>query len=227
MKTEKTAIVLYFTVCALAVIATALNNETLLIFSKPIAIPAIFFYYLSIKRTRFNIWYGVFLMLTFIGDTIVLLDLENETIFIMVPYILSYVILLFFIGADVRRLKFSPTGMATGLFVFGLLVVTAFTLIHFFSQERHALVLPVIVYGIILGLQAGLAAYHFHVSATNMSFYLAMTALFNCVSDVFYVIFTLIIVDFPEFQSLDIALQIFSYYFVIKYFALRKPMRMA
>ncbi|RZJ63301.1 MAG: hypothetical protein EOO50_17140 [Flavobacterium sp.] len=225
MKTEKPAIILYFTACILAVIATAIKSETLLIFTKPIVIPAIFFYYLSIKKTKFNVWYGVFLLLTFAGDTIVLLDLKNETIFIMVPFILSYIILLCFITADVKRLRFSWPGLATGLFAFGLLIVAAFTLIHFFSAESKALTVPVIIYGVILGLQAGLAAYHFHVSSTNMSFYLAMTALFNCVSDVFYVIFTLIIIDFPEFQSLDIALQIFSYYFVIKYFALRKPLK--
>lgn len=222
MRTERPAIVLYFAACILAVIATVMHSETLLIFSKPVVIPAIFFYYLSVKKAEFNAWYAIFLLLTFIGDSIVLLDLENETIYIMVPYVLSYLILLYFISVDVGKLRFSSSGLAVALFVFGLLMATAFTLIQFFHEGCRPLAIPVLVYGAILGLQGGLAAYHFHVSATNMSFYLAMSALFNCVSDVFYVIFTLIVTDLPQFQSLGIALQIFSYYFVIKYFVLRK-----
>lgn len=220
MKTEKPAIILYFTACILAVIATVVHSENLLIFSKPIVIPAILFYYLSVKTAKFNMWYGVFLLLTFIGDTIVLLGLENETIYIMVPYILSYGILLRFIISDIKTLRFSRSGFAVGLFVFGLIVGAAFTLIGFFDEKHKILEIPVIIYGFILALQAGLSAYHIHVSNSNMSFYMAMTALFNCVSDIFYVVFFLIVPS-PEFLPIDIALQIFSYYFVIKYFIYR------
>lgn len=222
MRTEKPALTLYFIACILAVLATAIHNEALLIASKPIVIPAIFFYYLSVKKTRFNIWYAIFLVLTFIGDTMVLLDLDNETIYIMVPYILSYVILLSLFGSDVKKLRFSASGLAVAIFVFALLVATAFTLIQFFEDGKSFLAVPVVIYGVILGLQAALAAYHFHLDGSTMSFNMAMTALFNSVSDVFYVIFTLVITDFPEFWPIDVALQIFSYYFVIRYFVLRK-----
>lgn len=221
MRTEKPAILLYFTACVLAVIATAIPSETLLIFSKPIVIPAIFFYYLSVKTVKFNIWYAVFLALTFIGDTIVLLELRDGTMYIMLPYILSYAILLKFIFADTAALRFSRSGLAVGVFVFAMIVGAAFTLIGFFDESQKKLEVPILIYGLILALQAGLSAYHIHVSNSNASFFMAMTALFNCVSDIFYVIFILIIPT-PEFLPLDIGLQIFSYYFVIKYFVYRK-----
>ncbi|MBD3582942.1 lysoplasmalogenase family protein [Flavobacterium selenitireducens] len=221
MKTERPAILLYFAACILAVLATVISSETLLIFSKPIVIPAIFFYYLSIKTVKFNIWYAVFLALTFIGDTIVLLELRNGTMYIMVPYVLSYVLLLRFILADTVALRFSRSGFAVGIFVFAMIVGTAFTLIGFFDESQKSLEIPILIYGLILALQAGLSAYHINVSNSNASFFMAMTALFNCVSDIFYVIFMLI-VPTPEFLPLDIALQLFSYYFVIKYFVYRK-----
>ena len=221
MRTERPAILLYFVACILAVLATVIGSDDLLTFTKPIVIPAILFYFLSVKKAKFNIWYGVFLLLTFIGDTIILLALDNEMMYILVPYILSYLILLRFIIADVAKLPFSKTGFAVGIFVFGLIVGAAFTLISFFDVQHQSLEIPVLVYGFILALQAGLSAYHIHGSNSNMSFYMAMTALFNCVSDIFYVIFILI-APTPEFLPIDIALQIFSYYFVIKYFIYRK-----
>lgn len=221
MRLEKPALMLYFLACILAITATIIHSEYLLVIAKPIIIPAIFFYYLSAKKCAFNWLYAIFALLAFVGDTIVLLELDNETIYIMVPFIISYVILLYFIIQDVLKLKFDLQGFAIGLFIFSLLMLTAFTLVQFFEEESKFLTIPVIIYGVILGLQAGLAGYHFQGSSSNMSFYLAMSALFNCVSDVFYVIFTLIIHD-PKFLSVDIALQVFSYYFVIKYFVLRK-----
>jgi hypothetical protein len=221
MRLEKPAIILYFVACIAAVFAMAINSEILLLISKPIILPAILFYYLSVKEAKFNWLYAFFLLLTFIGDTIVLLQIENETLYIMLPYVLSYIILLYFILKDVQKLKFSLQGLAIGLFVFSLLMATAFTLVQFFSASSRFLTIPVLVYAFILSLQAGLAAYHFQGSTTNMSFYMAMTALFNCVSDTFYVIYTLIIPS-SKFHSVDLALQVFSYYFVIKYFVLRK-----
>ncbi|RZJ70192.1 lysoplasmalogenase family protein [Flavobacterium sp.] len=221
MRTEKPAIILYFIACAVAVFATIIKSETLLIISKPIVIPAILFYYLSVKKGKFNIWYGIFLMLTFIGDTVVLLELKGATIYIILPYLLSYLILLSFIIRDNADLRFSKSGLVVGLFVFGLIFGSGFALISFFDPQHRPLELPVTIYGFILALQASLSTYHIHMSNSNMSFYMAMTALFNCVSDIFFVIFMLIIPT-PEFLPLDIALQIFSYYFVIKYFIYRK-----
>ncbi len=221
MRTEKPAIILYFVACIVAVFATIIKSETLLIISKPIVIPAILFYYLSVKTTKFNIWYGVFLFLTFIGDTVVLLELKGRTIFIILPYLLSYLILLSFIIRDNWNLRFSKSGLFVGLFVFAMIFGSGFALISFFDPQHRPLELPVTIYGFILALQASLSTYHIHVSNSNMSFYMAMTALFNCVSDIFFVIF-LMIEPTPEFLPIDLALQIFSYYFVIKYFIYRK-----
>ncbi|NMH29135.1 lysoplasmalogenase family protein [Flavobacterium silvaticum] len=221
MRARKPALWLYFSACILTVLAGFLNDDVLMTIAKPVIIPAILFYYLSAKKEPFNIWYGVFLLLTFIGDTLVLMHFQNEILVIMLPYVLSYALLLVFMGRDVARLKFRWGGFAMATFVFFLIVAIAYTLISFLDPGRSGLVLPVAGYGVVLGIQCAMAAYHFHGSSSNMSFYMAMTALFNCVSDIFYVLFTLIL-SVKHYLGVDLALQVFSYYFVIKYFIFRK-----
>lgn len=220
MKTSKIALNLYFTACLLAVIATFIDNEMLLLVSKPIIIPAIYFYYLSEKKTKINPLVVLFLILSFIGDTIVLLELK-KIIYVMIPYFLSYLILLQFAISDVRKLKFDWFSLGVATFVFVSLILLLDTLVDFFIEDNKYLAIPILMYGLVLSVFGSLAGYYFYYKASNLAFYMVMAALFCVVSDVFYIIFSLIF-QFNDFHYFDFSVQIISYYFIVKYFILRK-----
>jgi hypothetical protein len=222
MKTRQVALALYIITCVLTVVGTIFDNDILVMLTKPAVIPAIFFYYLSIKKRQpvdnFFVW---LLVLNFIGDTIALLKIEDETKFIMIPFFLSYVILLKFAISDVRKMHFSIYGLLFAIGIFSFLMYILYELIELFRDTNNDLVIPVIIYGIVLGIFAAIAVYCFYARNSTFTFYLLMTALLSIVSDVFYIMFSLIF-HFPSFNYFELTIQLFSYFFIIKYFALRK-----
>jgi hypothetical protein len=222
MKTREVALTLYFIASIVTVIATVFDNEVLMLLSKPAVIPAILFYYLSIKRDQpVDIYFIMVLVLNFIGDTIALLKIDNETMFLMIPFFLSYLLLLKFAIEDVRKMKFNLTGLILSIFLFCFLMYIMYSLIELFVDTNKELVIPVIVYGSVLGAFASIAVYCFYMKNSTFTFYLLMTALLSIVSDVFYIMFSLIF-HFPSFNYFELTVQLFSYFFIVRYFVLRK-----
>ena len=97
MRTKQIALILYVLCCLLAVFAMVADNDMLMLLAKPAIIPAILYYYLASKTTKVNWILFSVLMLNFIGDTIVLLEIKNQTLIIMIPYFFSYLLLFCFV----------------------------------------------------------------------------------------------------------------------------------
>ena len=222
MRTRKVALGLYITASFLAVLATMLGNDILLTLAKPVVIPAILFYYLAIKRQQpVSFLFLAVLILNFIGDTIVLLELEDQTTIIMIPYFIAYVILLKFSIEDVRKMKCHISGLLLAGFVFCFLMYIMYALIQLFIDTNRELVIPVIIYGIVLAAFGAIAAYCYYIKNSTFTFYLLMAALLSIVSDVFYMVFSFIF-HFSAFYYFEFAVQLISYFFIVKYFVLRK-----
>jgi hypothetical protein len=221
MKTKKAALILYVISCLTAIIASFLDIDLLILVSRPTVVPAIFFYYLSIKRKKVDLLFALVLVLNFIGDVIILLEFENSTLILMVPYFLSYLALLKFAIEDTRKIKFNKSGLGLSVFVFSGLMCLMYALIQMFIDAKEGLVIPVIIYGIVLAAFCSLTAYCFYSKNATFTFYMLMTALASVFSDVFYVMFSLIF-HFPSFYYFEFAMQLASYFFMVKYFVLRK-----
>lgn len=221
MKTEAIALRLYVLSSLLAILATIIDNDTLILLAKPTVIPAIYYYYLSTKTRKTN-WLFVFvLLLNFIGDTIVLLEIPDQTLIIMVPYFFSYLIMLYFAIQDVRQLRFDFSGVLLCFVVFLFLMYVLYELIQLFSFTNPELVVPVIVYGTVLGIYGAIALYCYYKRVRAYTYYLLMFALTSIVSDVFYIAFNFIY-RIPFLNYFEFTVQLISYYFVVKYFVLRR-----
>ena len=102
MKTKTIAYYLYFITCITALVAIVIDNELLMLIAKPIIIPAVYFYYLT-KAKTVNFFFTLVVLLSFVGDTVILLKI-SDPLFVMVPYYLSYLILIGFIMSDIVRI---------------------------------------------------------------------------------------------------------------------------
>lgn len=221
MKTKKIALGLYIVASFMAVLGTVIDNELMMLLSKPAVIPAIFFYYWSARKQKpVNPWLVAVLALNFIGDTIVLLEIEDTKI-IMIPYFFSYLIIYKFALADLRRLRFDISGLLLAVFIFSFLMYIMYQLIELFKDTNSELVIPVLIYGAMLGSLAGVSAYCYYIRNSIASFYLAIAILISIVSDVFYIMFSLIF-HFPSFSYFEFAVQMISYFFIVKYFIFTK-----
>lgn len=224
MKTKKIALSVYVIVTIFSVIGKVLNNELLMLLSIPAVIPAIFFYYVSAKKQHgINPYLVLILTLNFVGDTLVLLGIEDTKI-IMVPYFISYVLLFRFALFDLKKLRFEKMGMLLSIFIFSFLMYIMYALIQLFVDTNQELVIPVIVYGIVLGSLASFAAYSYYIQNSMASFYLAIAVLVSIVSDVFYIMFSLIF-HFPSFNYFEFSVQMISYFFIVRFFVYSKYKR--
>lgn len=221
MRTWKVALGLYFIASLLATLAAIFDCDTLKLLSIPTVIPAIFFYYFSVKRQQQRDRYLLaILLLNFIGDTIVLLEVRQTEI-IMIPYFISNMLLLRFAILDVQKIRFNKQGLLLSVGIFTFLMYTMYELIALFIDSNRELLYPVVVYGLVLGLFGTLAGYCYYAKNSTTSFYMAIAALMCVVSDVFYIMFSLIF-HFPSFNYFEFSVQMFSYFFIVKYAILRK-----
>lgn len=220
MKTRQVALTLYLLSCSLSVLAEVLGFELLLLLTKPTIIPAIFYYYLTTKKEPVDPIFVVVLLLNFIGDTIALLKFEHQTLLLMIPFFMSYVLILRYLIQDVQKLKWDKTGgfIAVSIFIFLMYVLSG--LIEMFADTNPELVWPVIIYGIVLGSLSTLAVYCYAIKITAYAFFILMFVLTSVVSDVFYMLFEFIY-KIPFLNYFEFAAQLFSYYFLVKYFVLR------
>ena len=89
------ALLLYFIAIILFVIASIFGNENLELFSKPMIIPSLFYYYYIRVRGRINFLFSFSILLYFIGEIILLINKDafffEGFAFFLIPYfIISY-----------------------------------------------------------------------------------------------------------------------------------------
>ncbi|MBS7786718.1 hypothetical protein KIH23_05370 [Flavobacterium sp. CYK-55] len=220
MKTRQVALILYLIACSLSVLASIIDNELLMLISKPAIIPAIIYYYLTIKKSSVEPVYIAVLLFNFVGDTIALLRFENQTLLLMIPFFMSYVLILRCIIIDVLKLKWDRTGGFIAVAIFLFLMYVLSELIGMFADTNPELVWPVIIYGIFLGGLSSLSVYCYATKISVHAFFMLMFVLTSVVSDVFYMLFEFIYkISFLNY--FEFAAQLFSYYFLVKYFVLR------
>lgn len=221
LRTKEVALGLYILCSALAVLATIIDNDLMILLVKPAVIPAILYYYLASNTSKVNWLFILVLIFNFIGDTIVLLEIKEQTLIIMVPYFISYLILFYFSIQDVRKMKFVKSGILVATLIFGFLMYVLYELVQMFVDSNPELVIPVIVYGIVLGVFGCIAIYCYYSKIAAFTFYLLMFVITSIVSDVFYMLFHFLF-QIPLLNYIEFMLQLASYYFVVKYFVLRK-----
>lgn len=66
MKDSIPALILYIIAVIIAVLGIVVDNEILLLFSKPVIVPAIFFYYIQTSKTSINWFFTLGLVANFI-----------------------------------------------------------------------------------------------------------------------------------------------------------------
>jgi hypothetical protein len=221
MRTEKAALILYFIACFCAILALVVGNDLLMLLTKPTVIPAIYFYYLSIKKKKVNLLFASVLFLNFISDTIALLNFADPTILTMFFDLASYLILIKFAVEDLKKMKFEKIPFLVSLVFFIFLLYLLNNLIQLFSYSNPELVVSVAIYGSILALYGAMATYCYSFKNLAVTFFMLITALSCILSDVFYIMFNLIF-HFPGFNYFEFGIQLLSYFFMVKYFVLRR-----
>lgn len=220
MKTKTIAYYLYFIACLTAIFAIVIDSELLLLISKPTIIPTVYFYYLT-KAKKVNFLFTVVIMLNFIGDTIILLKIKDP-LFVMVPYYLSYLILIGFIIADIMKAKsVNATNILLSLLVLIGHAFMLYLVLDLQTMDGKKFIVPFSIYGVTLSLMVTLSVYNYLADKFISAFYMLIACGCCLISDVFYVLYNEHF-HIPILSYINSAMQFFTYIFLVRYMLYRK-----
>jgi hypothetical protein len=89
------ALILYFTAFVLYIIAVLIGSDNLELFSKPIIIPSIYYFYYISVRGKINYLFSFSVLSFFIGEILHLISREefniSGLIFLLIPYFYYFI----------------------------------------------------------------------------------------------------------------------------------------
>jgi len=220
---NKPALVVYFVACLVFMLGVIMSNNELMLVSKPIIVPAILFYYLQEKRVRFNWSYALIIMLFFIGDMIVLIDLPDFFIIIVAVFQLAYLFFLKGIVDDLVAIRFrfiNKTHLFTLLLCVLFLIYLLISIIDVLMEAKTEYMGLLVVYGITLVSIGTIASLYYIIRPSRYTTFMIFASLSFVFSDVFFILKK----DFLEIEILNYLnnfTQIISYYFLTKYYLLK------
>ncbi|MEW5675780.1 lysoplasmalogenase family protein [Flavobacterium enshiense] len=219
----KPALILYFTVIVLFMISIVFKIDELSLLTKPVIIPSIFFYYTQKNEGKMNWYYLLIVLIFFIGDMIVLVDLENSFRVIVPMFIVSYGLFLKALIEDSMKIRLSeiksPHLFALLLCLF-LLLYLFISSLDLLMEIQEGTVWLLIIYGTVLLLVGLVSSLNYIINPTRLSFLMILTSLCFVISDVFFVLKKY----FLEAEMLDYIsnlAQALSYFFLTRYFLLK------
>lgn len=215
MSSGKIGIVVFFSVCALAIIANIIGDGTLMLLSKPFIIPSIYFYYF-IKSKKVSILFSVMLFVCYIGESIPLLGLNHELYIVLIPFFISNCILIYIVLKNKIPFKYTLLNTVSLVLTAMLLTYLWFSIMDLLEDLPIGLRSQIGVYGVSILLLVFVVAYKCIYSITITSLCLFIYVVCILLSDIFYVIYTYE-ANLVTFDIIHFSVQMVSYFFLVHY----------
>jgi hypothetical protein len=227
MESKNAPVYLFIIASFFALVATIIDNEWLMILSKPMIIPSLFIHYSISEKKETSIELLVVLLIYFISDAITLIHIENSTLYIMILDYIPYILLLKVVIQDAVKSGFCINKFGLGIVLFGLLMSAMYFLLDSLVNQDPDFVFPIISYGIILGLYVTVSSYnYFKTGFSDAASFIFVAAVFGLIADVIFVI-TNMVFSVNALSYIEFAFQIISYFYIVAYFVNRDKMHLS
>ncbi len=222
MKDRNPSLILYIVAAVLAMVAKVFDDELLMLITKPMVVPAIFYYYLQAKTRNLNLAFSLALGLFFTADMITLLFGPGGILLVMACGMGSYLIMTYFAVTDMMVPKLTPFNGLAMLALLGSMGYWLYSILSLGIEAVNAHYSFYLSYGIVLALLVGISFFGILARTTAVSVNLSLMALFMLVSDLFYSIHKFAM-PMPLLDHLNLVAQFASYFFMVRYFVARRP----
>lgn len=213
MSTNKITLSVFCSVCILALYASTYGDETVLLLTKPFIIPIVYFYYF-VNTNRINILFTIALFLCYVGESIVMLELQDPLIAVMIPFFLAYLI-FFKLGYDnLIRYKFKNVTLLPLVISFFFLVYLNYSFLKLLSDNFETFFFPFLIFGIVLTANNFVAIYNLNHRMSYANIYYLLACMCFAISDVFYALYHFQL-KLGVFNFFDLALQSMCYLFIV------------
>lgn len=222
------ALILYFIAFIFYIIAVLIGSDNLELFSKPIIIPSIYYYYYISVRGKINYLFSFSILSFFIGEILHLISREDFNISGLIFLLIPYFIILYFIIQDlVYYLKKQKIKLNTFSFyiILMLLVYLFFNVLMMMIEESNFDFFIYALYGITL-LLMGILAFVILINYTNRTIlYTGFMVACFIVSDLFFVFYKKI-PDLLALKMINVTTQELSFFCYISYFIYRTKFKL-
>lgn len=221
MKDSRPSFILFVIASVGVIIGKILDWELLMLLTKPMVVPAIYYYYLQTKTGKVNLLFSIVLFLFFLGDMAMLLDPKFGLLVIMICGMLAHLLLIKMAFEDRMQLKFSFFNL---FFLTLLLLLPSYILyliLHLKVDSIDQNYLLFLAYGVVLIFMVGISVINHLSHNDTASLYMAAMAVCLMVSDLLYSIAHFIL-HMPLLDHINLAVQFMGYFFMVKYFNSRR-----
>jgi hypothetical protein len=152
------------------------------------------------------------------------LCLEDDLRVLLILGICSYSILMFHGLIDMVKFRLNLTNVLSFTIIFSFIVFLCYSVIDLALLELGSYKAFIIVYGIVLSLNALIGAYNLNFRNRSHDLFFFFCATSFVFSDVSYLI-TEYYYKFKLLMIMNFILQLFGYYFVVRYFISREQIK--
>lgn len=222
MKPNKIFLYLYMVSLAGVVLFQSFDYETLMLYSRACSIPTIFTYYLITKKFKIE-WIKFFIFLfCFIGDIYLIAGFKKYfTIGGMVVNLCAYLLLLYLVVKDFKRIKFDKGKSLQFLLIFVFLLYLLISVLTLKLEKLPADISLYAFYGSILIVLSFFSIANYVTRPCYTFLNLVFMASCFIVADMF---FALNFYYFPLkiFFLIVVTSQVAAYFFMVHYFLLNE-----
>lgn len=224
MRDSIPALILYIVAVIIALLGIVFDNENILLFSKPVIVPAIIFYYVQTTKIKINWFFIIGLLCNFFDDIISLLNFGNTIYFIITFNFINFLILLYF---RIKDVELNYISSKRKIYIIMATLINSFILffvLNLINIENETLNFVLYIYGFILWALVSISAFHFYSSYSLRNTFAAIMSGCFIVSNVSYAVYNFY-VNIEIFKILNLIMQSASYFYMVKYFTSKKIFR--
>ncbi|EAZ95903.1 hypothetical protein FBBAL38_00750 [Flavobacteria bacterium BAL38] len=217
------ALFLYFAAILLYVVAVLIGSDNLELFSKPIIIPSIYYFYYTSVKGKISYLFTFSVLSYFTGEILFLLNQDDFLVSSLVFFGIPYIIITFFLAQDFLfylKIKKYDVNNISFYIILMLLFYLLYNVLSFINKTSQIEFSIYIIYGILLlvmGLLSFLIQFNFNNKAIS---FMVLMVVFFIISDLFY-IFSKSTKDVMALKLINVVSQQLSYYLYVGYFVYR------
>lgn len=217
------ALILCFVAILLYLIAVLLGSDNLELLSKPIIIPAVYyFYYISVKG-KINFLFSFSILSYFFAEILLLISATDFLYPGLVCFGIPYLIITYFLAQDflyyLKKRKYAINNFSFYIIII-LLLYLLYNVLSFINESSKLEFSFYIFNGILLFVM-GIFAFLIQFNFNNKTIlYMVLMVVFFIISDLFF-IFSKSTKDVIALKMISIISQQLSYFFYVSYFIYR------
>lgn len=216
MKAKTPSLLFYFLACLCTILFNTLGQEDLKLYAKALVVPTIFIYYFITNNYRIDFFKAGIFLFSFIGDIFILLDFDNSETVTVLSFLTVNVLFIFQLSSTFKKIKYK-VNVPTLVAIVTVMLVLSTTILSLRFENMRTDFSIIIVYSIALSIIICIAVVKYIARGTFTQLNLLLMSICFLLSDVFYVLNSFYL-SLSVFSDIEIATQVFSYYFMTNYF---------